>query len=759
MRPFHGNGGGLAVPSSLKTSAVNFRDATRQHIGQPTPYLSLPSRLSQIWFNRWTVLLLLVLVHFLITISSLNDGLGDAKTKALSACTKVEDIGSAMASMPHYLSVGVNSLAASGITNSVQALITILDMIITGVEQLILFFIHMLTDTYVCLLSMAIHGALNVTAAVVERTTEGLNDAIDGIANGLMGTADDIQSAIDTVCDTVNRIGGGIGDGVDGATSVANEATSAVGGVGSQITSAVGGGLGGLFGRDVPQPTALVLPAVTLAPRQDDILPSKPEVRAPIESAFAEIRNIDIDSSSFVEGINRLNDDLPTFDEIRSATNEAISTPFNLVREKLREAYGSWRFDETVFPVAQKEALSFCSENSAINDFFEALYTIARQAKITAIVVICILAVLACVFMGYLEYKRWKKLVDRSADFSQYSYDEIDHGYMWSRPYTASVGIKIAHSKRLNFRKPMLIRWCIAYATSLPALFVLSLAIAGFFSCLCQIVLLKTIERTIPELSNQVGDFAEDVVYTLGNVSRRWSDDANGVITSFNNDINDDIFGQVTDATSAVNDTLNTFTETMDQGLRDALGETAFRDAAAEVIRCIIGLKIEAVQKGLTWVHDHAKVEFPLFPADVYSMGASDSISGDSDLTTFLASPSSVTTDEITGAVLQVTTWLHNSIIQEALISTALLLVYILVVLIGVVYTLVKYIGPGGTEMPRGVGGGEPTSYERTEAHSFDSSAFGGDEKLGHVGAGHAAQIKHSSTRDSSHPFHDHVKH
>jgi hypothetical protein len=197
----------------------------------------------------------------------------------------------------------------------------------------------------------------------------------------------------------------------------------------------------------------------------------------------------------------------------------------------------------------------------------------------------------------------------------------------------------------------------------------------------------------------------------------------------------------------------------MDQGLRDALGETAFRDAAAEVIRCIIGLKIEAVQKGLTWVHDNARVEFPLFPANVYSMGASDSISGDSDLTTFLASPSSVTTDEITGAVLHVTTWLHNSIIQEALISTALLLVYILVVLIGIVYTLVRYIGPGGGEMPRGLGGGEQTSYARDETHSFDSPAYTvADEKVGQVAGGQATRHDHEYARQSSHPYHDYVK-
>ncbi|CRK07056.1 hypothetical protein BN1723_020925, partial [Verticillium longisporum] len=68
--------------------------------------------------------------------------------------------------------------------------------------------------------------------------------------------------------------------------------------------------------------------------------------------------------------------------------------------------------------------------------------------------------------------------------------------------------------------RQILARWAFAYTTSLPALFVLSLALAGFFACLCQFVLLKAIERTVPELANQVGEFAEDVVGSLAAVSK-----------------------------------------------------------------------------------------------------------------------------------------------------------------------------------------------------------------------------------------------
>ncbi|RYP75317.1 hypothetical protein DL771_002413 [Monosporascus sp. 5C6A] len=676
---------------------------SRRSHDEITPYLGLRARYSQIWFNRWTVLLALVLIHFLLTADSLRSNLDDSKEKALSACTKVEDMGSTMASMPHYLSRGVNSLAASGITNSVQALVAMLDLIITAVNQLILFFIHMMTDTYVCLITLAVHTALNVSAIAVEKTTEALNSAIDGFADTLMKATDGIQSVVDAgwrIAEKVSNIGD---DTEEGAGNVEEGLTDGAGDVKDEVTnpfslrdfipsieSLDSQALTLLSARDLP-PDAMV----ALLPR--DILPDKPDIRAPLNDFLQKIKDIDIDTSGFVDGIDKLNDKIPTFDEVREMTNDAVSIPFNMARDALNKAYGNWSFDQNVFPVAQKEALSFCSENSSINDFFLTLFEIARKAKITAIVVIIILAILACIPMAYMERFRWQRQVEQAEVFSQHQYDSMDVAYMYSRPRAARAGLSISNTFkgwRLSKKKQILARWCVAYATTLPALFILSLALAGLFSCLCQIFLLKAIERKVPELASQVGDFAQEVVETLGNVSGKWSDDANGVIVTMNNDINEDVFGVVIKATTAVNDTINTFTRTMDQGLQAALGETVFKEAAAGVIRCVIGLKIETVQKGLTWVHDHAHIDFPLFPKDVYSMGASDSVSGEGDTNSFLASPKSVTTDEITDAVLRVTRWLRHKIIQDALISFAFFLVYLLIVLIGVVWALVRSMTP-----------------------------------------------------------------
>lgn len=76
------------------------------HPGEITPYVGLRARLTQVPINRWTVLLMLVLARLIILFESLNTNLASAQDEAASACSKVEEIGSAMASMPYYMSAG-----------------------------------------------------------------------------------------------------------------------------------------------------------------------------------------------------------------------------------------------------------------------------------------------------------------------------------------------------------------------------------------------------------------------------------------------------------------------------------------------------------------------------------------------------------------------------------------------------------------------------------------------------------------------------
>ncbi|KAL2265865.1 hypothetical protein VTJ83DRAFT_6965 [Remersonia thermophila] len=640
------------IPSSLRADAwhtLNLHDDSRARprvhtAPELTPYLGLRARLSQLWFNRWTILLLLVLVRVVILTGSLNDNIGDAKVKALSSCTKVEDLGSAMASMPHYLSVGVNSLAADVITKSVSGLAQLLMLLLEGVEGLLFFIINLYVGTLVCVATALIHGGLDVATKAVEGATKDMNNAIRTISGQITDTIDDVQDVLNA------------------------------------IPNQIAGAIGGIFGGG-----SINIPKIDISSSLDDLL------------------NIRVDATKVVGGLASLNRTIPTFDQVENFTKNAISVPFNLLRGQINESLGAYRFDDSVFPVAKKQALSFCSDNSFLNDFFETLFGIVASAKIAFLVAIPILAIVAIIVMGYLEVRRWRREKQRARDLMDHGYDAMDVVYLSSRPMTAGAGLWLASKLGIRDpRKTILFRWTVAYGTSLPALFVLSLALAGLFSCLCQVIILRSIQKEAPALAGQVGGFAEDVVGTLKASSTSWSDDANGVIIKVQDDINDDLFGWARNATAAVNNTLTTFDNEIDKAVNEVFEGTLMADTARNLVACLIGRKIDAVQAGLTWVHEHAHVTLPLFADDIFSKGANDSVNGDSELTSFLATPATVTTDEITASVDRVVAALERGIVQEALISAVLLLIYVIVVLIGALRALTA---AASRDKTRGEGG------------------------------------------------------
>jgi hypothetical protein len=630
------------VPPSLNHNSLELPDGHQEksYFAMPDkdegvkPYLGLRARLSQVWFNRWTVLLVLILIRVMIQIASVNDNLADAQVEALAACSKVEDIGSAMASMPHYLSVGVNHLAAEGIESVLAGFVDILFMILTGVEALIVFVIEMYVGTYACLIAAFIHGGIDVGVGAVDGATKFFNDNIGTITQSISSDVSSFQSKLNSALQGINNVG------------------SFFGGSGTTI------------------------PPLDLS------------------GDLTKLKSIQIDDTAFLGGLKQLNTTIPTFDQVENDTKTAIGIPFDMLKQLVNSSYSNYKFDQSVFPVANKEALTFCSGNSILVDFFDDLYHIVYIAKIVFLVVLIILAVLAIVPMSLLEIRRWKKQQDYARLFSEHGTDAMDISYIASRPFTAAWGIKFGN--RFTGKRQVLVRWAFAYGTTFPALFILSLAIAGLFSCLCQYILYRVLQNEAPALAAQVGDFAGEVVNTLENVSVQWAKDANGVVLGVQNDINKYVLDWVANATTAVNNTLNTFDKEIEDGITQVFNGTVLLNTVRDVFDCLVGRKIENIEAGLTWVHDQAHVTLPLFPDDIFSVGANSSITNDTGLTSFLSSPSSVTTDDISAAVDHVLDMLRTNIIQEALISAGLLLVYIIVILIGIVRMLTAMAIPGG---------------------------------------------------------------
>jgi hypothetical protein len=562
-------------------------------------------------------------------------------------------MGSTVASMPHYMSQGVNELTATGIEKSVNGLIDMSTMSITAVEEIVVFYIGMITNTYLCLITFAVTGSLTSVINVLDSAQADLKKATSSLGDDMSGAVSTFQNAYNSFISKLSNI-------------IA-------------------------FGQTVDQPQKLDL-SKQITSLKNLALPD----------------NLDAD-------LKKLNSSIPTFAKVKNATENVIRLPFEEIKGLMNEYVGNYTFNRSVFPVPQKEQLTFCSDNNGINEFFDGLVDLAALARKIFIAVLITLAILVMIPMAWRDIKRYRKMQERSQLVISDARDPMDVVYLVSRPYTANAGLKLSKNMESQ-RKRDLIRWVIAYATSDAALFVLSLAVAGLFSCACQIILLRSLEKEVPNLTEQVSAFSDKVVASLNNASHNWAVGTNAAISATNKDINQNLFGWVNTSTTAVNNTLNTFVDETTKVLNATFGKTPLYDPIMEVMNCLILLKIQGIEKGLTWVHDNAHINFPLMANDTFSTGAIASLADSSNPSdSFLSNPGDATTDAISSIVARVTDSLADGIRTEALISTTILLIWLTVVFMGIGRAAILWFG---RDKIRGEGG----------AAAFPTNAAGGND-------------------------------
>ncbi|KAH7117036.1 hypothetical protein B0J11DRAFT_442922 [Dendryphion nanum] len=616
------------VPPSLSAGDHEMRDyyaphdvprPTVNHAPYLTPYLGLRARLSQIWINRWTILLLLVLVRLLFAIQGTNSSLTSARREALSACIQVENIASSMASAPHYSAKGINELTSSSVELAVKGLISMLEMSVTGVEEIVLFVIHMMTSTYLCLITLAVRGSVGAAVEIGNKVADGLKKTVEEVTQGMGDATKSVNSAINEIIDKISGV------------------------------------------------------------------PFAPDFKKPnidLTDEINKLKSLEL-PKDMQEGLQKLNGSIPNFEQVQNFTDNAIRFPFEKVKELIR-GMDNFTFDKTLLPVPQKESLSFCSEGNSINNFFDDLINLGITARRIALIVLILAAVLVCIPMAWNEVRRYRRMQEH-AELFKHGHEGMDVVYMASRPHSSSWGMWLGQ-KFGSGRRQTVVRWAWAYGTSIPMLFLLSLGLAGLFSCFCQWLLLRSIQQKVPELTEQVADFAGMVIKSLNNASMSWAGGVNGVVGKLDNEINEEIFTWVNTTTSAINDTINVFVDQMSKDLDKAFGNTILRDPIKDVLNCLIGLKIASVQKGLTWVQDHAHVNFPGVKNNTFSLGALAEVSNSSSASELFANPNGKAKDEVTEAVNHVIEKLVSGIRTEALISTVLICIWLFVAICGAVY-------------------------------------------------------------------------
>ncbi|KAF3158611.1 plasma membrane fusion protein prm1 [Orbilia oligospora] len=613
-----------------------------------TPYLGLRARLSQIWFNRWTILLLLIVVRMIILVAGMNKDLDSAQIQAQSACTGVESMGSAMASMPHYMASGVNEAAAKGIEAAVRGLQKTLFLGITAIEAIVIFAINVLLQTYICLLTFAIRSSLGTVLNAVDGISQFVNKTLTGIVDDIRGDAKSFENAFNRFVDSLNTLGNFFGSGTE-----------------------------------VPK---LTLPSL---------------------NRLGKIQIPD----SFSKGLEDLNKTIPTFDQVNDMYTSALKMPFDFIRNEMNNSLTVYQFNREVLPIPEKTTLRFCSDNPTINNFFQMINDKIKQAKNIFLGVLIACAFLVMIPMAYREWWRYRSMRQRAYMLSdnRQQFDPVDIVHIATYPYSSTLGLKAAAWFKTN-RRQVAMRWWFAYISSPACLFVLSLGIAGLISVLGQWIVLKQIVNATPALANEVGEFADVVVTQLTDSSLAWAKDANGVIDETASNINGNVLGWVHTGSLALNDTLTGFVDTLQDGISDFFGGTPLEEPVKGIFFCLVELKVKGIQKGLTWAHENSQVSFPYFPNDTFSLGAATSVGPDAKegSASFLADTGSQAADKITNVVVKLAEKYESSLLIEVYISCGLIGLWLLVCIIGAIRVVIMMAGSdktraeGGSRAPMG---------------------------------------------------------
>jgi hypothetical protein len=600
------------------------------------PYINSKARLSQIWINRWTVLVLLVLVRCFFASASVLSNLKRARAEALKACTEVESVGSSMASMPHYMAAGVNDMTAVGVEKAVDGLVTVLDLAISGVEEIIIFFIHMMKSTYLCLITLAVRGSLKAVANFGSAASEDMQKTVNELTDGLGDTS---KALSDSLSDIKSKI------------------------------------------EHIPGLQKLKLPTVDFSDQ------------------IEKLKSMDI-PRDLLEEFNGMNNSIPTFDEVQDFVDNTVRFPFEQVKKKIHDMGAFHFDRALLPVPQKEQLDFCTKGSSISDFFEQLLRKILTMRNTVLIVLVVLAVLVCIPLAAWVEVRRNSKIDEAKAALEKtgLTFEHKDPILQSHPSHLSSWGMWLSQRSEPNSGQNA-IRWLFAYATSPPMMFVLTLGTAGMLSCAFQYMLLRSINAAAPKLTSQVADFGGDIMKSLHNSSTSWSTGANEAIQKLDKQFNEEVFGFVNITTSAVNDTLNAFVEKTSTTLDNAFGGTVLHDPVKEVIHCLIGLKIASFQKGLTWVHEHAHVSFPALGNDVFALGPLSELSNAHSAAELLANTNEKGTDEVTGALKRVADRLLYSLRYEAVISGVVICCWLLIVTGGAIYVGI-YIATNSKDFP-----------------------------------------------------------
>ncbi|CAI2172695.1 17893_t:CDS:2 [Funneliformis geosporum] len=300
-----------------------------------------------------------------------------------------------------------------------------------------------------------------------------------------------------------------------------------------------------------------------------------------------------------VLGLDALNENIPSMDEIETKISDLASVPFNELRGIVKDAVSDIKFNQSVLPIPPKNQVKFCADNLNLDIFDEVSQELIKGAYIGIGILIAIILLMIVINMVII----WLK--NKKTGFRLIRMEDI---FIWIT--------KRSKNFKNNENKDLFI-WFWHYILHKPALICLLIGLTGVLGIYLQIFILNTVKQINKQtIVDSINDFSNSIANLIDSqlisASKTFSNDSNTAILSLENDLNQNLFGWVNTTTNTLNNTLNAAVDEISTFVQNTFGGVPILlTSVNQLVDCLILNKIEGIQAGLNFISENAFIGLP----------------------------------------------------------------------------------------------------------------------------------------------------
>ncbi|KAG8848366.1 plasma membrane fusion protein prm1 [Serendipita sp. 411] len=605
---------------------------TGQYQGLP-PYLSVWDVISLGWLYYPILALLFVAFSLWIAARSASAGVEDAKKALVAACGASEKAATTAASLPRWLAQSTNDSINASIRQSIAASHKALELVLDIVEAWIDYIIDTFKGFKLCLFQFVVRGTLAVLIQFTETTTKYLSTVLNGIADGIQAsmnaTVTGVNQAIDVINNQINRF------------------NSAIPFSRREIISLVPRQFPGIPNiPSIPSIPNIPIPSI---PR----IPTIPHVSIGFDVSV--IRNFKI-PDTFQNSLINLNSTIPTLDQLREELQTLVGTPFELLKKEMNTTFDALGTPNVTVPVPDMQDVQFCDglDTSFIDDLGKDLVKVAY----IGIGVLVGLALIIFAVNGFLTWLRFKFMNRHVNDVRhRWASGAIDEdgahvaaaaaaakstekrktgGTRLTPKALLTLDNELSHSFAYKCVEiidhiPFLhlspvahnrMVWFFSYIFSPSGLVCFLVGLFGIIAIGIQLIAIKPIQRKVTEEVQKAVTLVIDSVGSKINEamlddSTTYANAMNTQLSTIDTSINGQFFTWIDTSTGVLNNTVVAYYKDLEDGIKRVFGNTLFAQPMLELVRCVIGGKIDALQGAVAFLQDNLHIPIPRVSPDV----------------------------------------------------------------------------------------------------------------------------------------------